>query len=151
LKIKTLLDIYVDIDNTYTNLSVPYFQEGYVHYVVDAVFTLVKAIQKLVEEKCLNSQNNKPLCEEFFPFDGTKLLSIIRNITFRNGRMQNFPFKIFIIIFYVELSKRIIKFTKDGDGIGTYDIFQYQIMKSSDTLNYVTIGEFTDRDQSNER
>ncbi|CAF2308674.1 unnamed protein product [Rotaria sp. Silwood2] len=123
-----------DIDSTYTNLSVPYFQEGYVHYVVDAVFTLVISIQKLIDEKCPNSSTIKPLCKEFFPFDGTKLISILRNITFRN-----------------ELSKRIIKFTKDGDGIGTYDIFQYQIINSTDTLDYFTVGEFSDSDQSNER
>ena len=30
----------------------PYSQEGYVHYVVDAVFALVTAIQRLIEEKC---------------------------------------------------------------------------------------------------
>ncbi|CAF0881048.1 unnamed protein product [Rotaria sordida] len=123
-----------DIDNTYTNLSVPYFQEGYVHYVVDAVFTLVISIQKLIDEKCPNSSKQKPLCKEFFPFEGTKLISILRNITFRNA-----------------LSKRIIKFTQTGDGIGTYDIFQYQIINSTDTLDYITIGEFSDIDHSNER
>ena len=52
---------------------------------------------------------------------------------------------------YLELSKRIIKFTTDGDGIGTYDIFQYQMLDSSDRHDYLTIGEFTDSDQSNER
>ncbi|CAF4664097.1 unnamed protein product [Rotaria sp. Silwood1] len=122
-----------DIDSTYTNLSVPYFQEGYVHYVVDAVFTLVISIQKLIDEKCPNSSLIKPLCKELFPFDGMKLITILRNVTFRN-----------------ELSKRIIKFAKNGDGIGTYDIFQYQMINSTDTLDYFTIGEFSDSDQSNE-
>ncbi|CAF4439567.1 unnamed protein product, partial [Adineta steineri] len=42
-----------DFDHINTTLSVSYFQEGYVHYVVDAVFTLVTAIQRLIEEKCL--------------------------------------------------------------------------------------------------
>ncbi|CAF1137318.1 unnamed protein product [Adineta steineri] len=123
-----------DFDHINTTLSVSYFQEGYVHYVVDAVFTLVTAIQRLIEEKCIDPSVYKPLCKEFFPFDGTKLLTVLRNTTFRN-----------------ELSKRIIKFTTDGDGIGTYDIFQYQIINSSDRLDYVTIGEFTDSDQSHER
>ena len=150
-KIKTTSSLSVDMDSTYANLTVPYFQEGYVHYVVDAVFTLVNAIQKLIEEKCFNSPNNKPLCKEFFPFNGTKLLSIIRNITFRNGMMKNFSFEIFIMIFYLELSKRIIKFTTDGDGIGAYDIFQYQIIKPGDELDYIPIGEFTGSDQSTER
>ncbi|CAF0813590.1 unnamed protein product [Adineta ricciae] len=123
-----------DTDHTHADLSVPYAQEGYVHYVVDSVFTLVIAIQKLIEDKCLHSLYDKLLCDEFFPFDGTKLLTLLRNTTFRN-----------------ELSKRIIKFTTDGDGIGTYDIFQYQMLDSSDRHDYLTIGEFTDSDQSNER
>ena len=53
--------------------------------------------------------------------------------------------------FFLDLSQRSIKFTETGDGIGTYDIFQYQIINSSDTLDYLTIGEFSDSDQSHER
>ncbi|CAF2799048.1 unnamed protein product [Rotaria sp. Silwood2] len=123
-----------DTDSTYTNFSVPYFQEGYVHYVVDAVFSLVIAIQKLVDEKCLNSSETKLLCKEFYPFDGKTLLSILRNLSFRN-----------------DLSKRNIKFTSSGDGIETYEIFQYQIINSIETLDYFTIGEYSDSDLSNER
>jgi hypothetical protein len=52
---------------------------------------------------------------------------------------------------FIDLSKRSIKFTPNGDGIGTYDIFQYQIINSTDTLDYFTIGEFIDSDQSHER
>ncbi|CAF5183645.1 unnamed protein product, partial [Rotaria magnacalcarata] len=121
-------------DNTDTNLSVPYSQEGYVHYVVDAVFALAISVQKLIDEKCVSSSKTGVLCKEFFPFDGAKLVSILRNTTFRN-----------------ELSKRLIKFTSIGDGIGTYDIFQYQITNSTDTQDYFTIGEFSDSDHSNER
>lgn len=64
----------------------PYSQEGYVHYVVDAVFTLVIAIQRLVDEKCPYSPRNQPFCRNFYPFDGTRLLSILRNVSFRNGK-----------------------------------------------------------------
>ncbi|CAF1250304.1 unnamed protein product [Rotaria sp. Silwood1] len=123
-----------DTDSTYINFSVPYFQEGYVHYVVDAVFSLVIAIQKLVDEKCLNSSTIKSLCNEFYPFDGIRLLSILRNLSFRN-----------------DLSRRNIKFTPNGDGIETYDIFQYQIINSTKTLDYFTIGEYSDSDLTNER
>ena len=84
------MTIDLDIDSTSTNLSVPYFQEGYVHYVVDAVFTLAIAIQKLIDEKCSPSSTIKPLCKEFFPFNGTKLISILRNLTFRNGSLKEF-------------------------------------------------------------
>lgn len=64
----------------------PYFQEGYVHYVVDAVFTLVIAIKKLMDEKCLNSSKSQIICQEFYPFDGNRLLTLLRNVTFRNGK-----------------------------------------------------------------
>ena len=74
-----------DMDS-FSNLSVPYFQEGYVHYVVDAVFTLVIAVQKLIDEKCSNGATGTNFCEEFFPLDGARLLNILRNVTFRNGK-----------------------------------------------------------------
>ena len=51
----------------------------------------------------------------------------------------------------LDLSKRIIRFTSNGDGIGTYDIFQYQIINSTDKLDYVTVGEFSDTGQNQER
>ena len=129
----------------------PYTQEGYVHYVVDAVFTLVIAIKKLVDEKCSNPSRLKPLCKEFYPFDGTRLLSVLRNVTFRNGNNSVFSKTFFFENVVLDLSKRSIKFTPNGDGIGTYDIFQYQIIDSSNNLNYRTIGEFSDSDQVNER
>jgi len=78
----------LDIDSTDANLSVPYFQEGYVHYVVDAVFTLVISIQNLIDEKCSNSSKIKPLCKEFYPYNGTRLLTILRNISFHNGNTK---------------------------------------------------------------
>jgi hypothetical protein len=78
----------LDIDSTDANLSVPYFQEGYVHYVVDAVFTLVISINNLIDEKCSNSSDIKPLCKEFYPYNGTRLLTILRNISFHNGKNE---------------------------------------------------------------
>lgn len=77
---------YLDDDHKFENLSVSYSQEGYVHYVVDAVFTLVLAISKLVDEKCGNFSKIEPLCTNFYPFDGKRLLSVLRNVTFRNGK-----------------------------------------------------------------
>ncbi|CAF3528754.1 unnamed protein product [Rotaria socialis] len=123
-----------DPDSAYENFAVPYFQEGYVHYVVDAVFSLVIAIQKLIDEKCLNSSTIQPICNEFYPFDGTRLLTILRNISFRN-----------------DLSRRNVKFTESGDGIEVYEIFQYQIVHPTERLDYVTIGEYSDSDATNER
>jgi len=52
---------------------------------------------------------------------------------------------------FIDLSNRNIKFTPNGDGIGTYDIFQYQIINSSNILDYRTIGQFSDIDHSNDR
>lgn len=53
--------------------------------MVDAVFTLAMSVQKLIDEKCSNSSKEKRLCDELFPYDGTKLVSILRSTTFRNG------------------------------------------------------------------
>jgi len=81
------------------NYSVPYFQEGYVHYVVDAVFTLVISIQNLIDEKCKNSSDIQPLCQEFYPFNGTRLLTILRNISFHNGKTKKRNFLFFSFFF----------------------------------------------------
>lgn len=69
------------------NYSVSYSQEGYVHYVVDSVFAMIISIQELIDEKCRNSSDKKVLCSEFFPINGTRLLSILRNLSFHNGRL----------------------------------------------------------------
>jgi hypothetical protein len=57
----------------------------------------------------------------------------------------------YLVNLFIDLSKRTIKFTTNGDGIGTYDIFQYQITHSPDKHDYLTIGEFSDSDHINER
>ncbi len=145
--------MYSDSDSTHPNYSVPYFQEGYVHYVVDAVFTLIISIQNLIDEKCLFSSERKILCKEFFPFNGTRLLTLLRNISFHNGKIKDLKFEGLLSFFFlcVELSKRLIRFASNGDGIGTYDIFQYQILNTLDTLVYSKIGEFSDSHPNNER
>lgn len=58
---------------------------------------------------------------------------------------------IFSLCFCIDLSKRSVKFTESGDGIETYDIFQYQIINKTSKLDYVTIGEYGDNDLANER
>lgn len=102
--------IFLDTDSTYINYTVPYFQEGYVHYVVDAVFSLVIAIQKLIDDRCLNSSETQPICDEFYPFDGTRLLSVLRNVSFRNGKYFEsdifFFYDIFIVFLYRFIQKK---------------------------------------------
>ena len=51
----------------------------------------------------------------------------------------------------LDLTQRSIKFTDTGDGIGTYDIFQYQLADTSETWDYVTIGEFGDGDRNHDK
>ena len=85
-----LIDVvHLDNDSTHPSYSVPYFQEGYVHYVVDAVFALALSIQRLIEDKCARTPNRTSLCPEFFPLDGTRLLTLLRNISFHNGNIRS--------------------------------------------------------------
>lgn len=146
---------FSDSDSTHPSYSVPYFQEGYVHYVVDAVFALVLSIQHLFDEKCSQALTRKGICPEFFPLDGTRLLTLLRNVSFRNGNFDENNIEMTSSPprrrFLLELSRRLIRFTSNGDGIGTYDIFQYQMIDSSDTLDYLSIGEFSDSHPNNER
>jgi len=78
--------ISTDSDSTHVNYTVSYSQEGYVHYVVDSVFAMIISIHELIKEKCQNTTENRVLCSEFFPMNGTRLLSILRNLSFHNGK-----------------------------------------------------------------
>ena len=83
--------------------------------------------------------------------DGTRLLTLLRNVSFRNGNFDENTIGTIPSRPLLELSRRLIQFTRNGDGIGTYDIFQYQMIDSSDTLDYLLIGEFSESHPYNER
>lgn len=70
-------------------------------------------------------------------------------VILQRGNDSDYSFS--AVVFLLELSQRLIRFTENGDGIGTYDIFQYQLTNTTDTLDYSTIGEFSDTHPNDER
>ncbi|KAF4532507.1 hypothetical protein B566_EDAN007622, partial [Ephemera danica] len=96
-----------------------YEQEGLVPFVVDAVYAMAHGLHNLITDVC----GTEPLhlCDALRPApQGPALLRYIRNVTF-TGRQGT-----------------EIKFNKDGDAYGSYNIYQYQ--KRDEKYDYVLIG-----------
>ncbi|KAG8233701.1 hypothetical protein J437_LFUL013353 [Ladona fulva] len=106
-----------------------YEQEGLVPFVVDAVYSMAKAVHNMVEEECgiewtdenEGGEKRLRLCSKVLPAPpGARLLRHIRNVSF-TGRQGT-----------------EIRFNKDGDAYGSYNIYQYQ--RKDDKYDYVKIG-----------
>ncbi|XP_075039846.1 metabotropic glutamate receptor 7 [Mixophyes fleayi] len=100
----------------------PYEQDGRVQFVVDAVYAMAHALHNMIKDLCAGSSG---LCPPVDPPVGKKLLKYIRNVSF-NGSAGT-P----------------VMFNKNGDALGRYDIFQYQ-MGNRSTPGYRLIGQWTD-------
>ncbi|XP_053324565.1 metabotropic glutamate receptor 7 [Spea bombifrons] len=104
-----------------------YEQDGRVQFVVDAVYAMAHALHNMNKDLCPGFSG---LCPEMEHAGGKKLLKYIRNVSF-NGSAGT-P----------------VMFNKNGDTLGRYDIFQYQIINNS-TQGYKLIGQWTDELQLN--
>ncbi|KAG8436064.1 hypothetical protein GDO86_007244, partial [Hymenochirus boettgeri] len=105
----------------------PYQQDERVQFVVDAVYAMAHALHNMNKDLCPGSTG---ICPEMEHAGGKKLLKYIRNVSF-NGSAGT-P----------------VMFNKNGDALGRYDIFQYQISNGS-TQGYKLIGQWTDELQLN--
>ncbi|KAM9327041.1 metabotropic glutamate receptor 7 [Gastrophryne carolinensis] len=104
-----------------------YEQDGRVQFVVDAVYAMAHALHNMIKDLCPGSSG---LCPAVDPVVGKKLLKYIRNVNF-NGSAGTPVF-----------------FNKNGDALGRYDLFQYQ-MGNQSTPGYRLIGQWTDELQLN--
>ncbi|KAH3880646.1 hypothetical protein DPMN_004567 [Dreissena polymorpha] len=100
-----------------------YEQEGLVQFVIDSVYALAYAIHNLLQVVCPSTPHE---CLERGVLNGEDVLHYIRNVSFTG------------------ISGDEVKFDDKGDGLGKYDIFQYQYVNEG-RFNYVHIGEWTDR------
>ncbi|XP_063282750.1 metabotropic glutamate receptor 7 isoform X2 [Pelobates fuscus] len=105
-----------------------YEQDGRVQFVIDAVYAMAHALHNMHKDLCPSGYHG--LCPEMEHAGGKKLLKYIRNVSF-NGSAGT-P----------------VLFNKNGDALGRYDIFQYQITNRS-TPGYRLIGQWTDELQLN--
>ena len=62
-----------------------YTQEGYVPFVIDAVYAMAHALHNMYFNVCGKSIPRGTLCKEMIPpIDGDILLSHIRNVSFKS-------------------------------------------------------------------
>ena len=100
------------------DLSAGYEQEGLVPFVVDAVYATAQAIDDYMHDHC--PTGNETCVESIFPIPGQKMLQYIRNVKFKGPQGTD------------------IRFNKDGDAYGYYNIYQYQ--ETDSKYDYVSIG-----------
>ncbi|CAG2215483.1 GRM8 [Mytilus edulis] len=100
-----------------------YEQEGLVQFVIDSVYALAHALHNYFKSKCTTVMEHCPLLNS--P-NRQELLEFIRNVSFTG------------------IAGDIVEFNSQGDGIGRYDVYQYQKL-STDGYGYVKIGEWIDR------
>ncbi|XP_072181619.1 metabotropic glutamate receptor 8-like [Diadema setosum] len=95
-----------------------YEQEGKVAFVIDATYAFAHALDKMQRELC---NGTKGLCSALTRVDGEQYLDYLKNISFQG-------------------SSGGVRFNKDGDRPGSYDLFQYQRFDSQ--YKYVPIGSW---------
>ncbi|XP_052781155.1 metabotropic glutamate receptor 8-like isoform X3 [Mya arenaria] len=100
-----------------------YEQEGLVQFVIDSVYALAHAVHSLLTDSCPLGPRE---CLEAGYITGEEVLNYIRNVSF------------------VGIGGDEVKFDSKGDGLGKYDIFQYQHL-TGDRYDYVRVGEWIDR------
>ncbi|XP_071082339.1 metabotropic glutamate receptor 8-like [Haliotis cracherodii] len=98
-----------------------YIQEGLVQFVIDSVYALAHAVQDMLRSRCYH--RNLKLCKHINKLAGQELLWFIRNVSFTG------------------IGGSRVTFDSFGDGVGRYDIYQYQKMSNND-YDYVQIGEW---------
>ncbi|KAL4226635.1 Metabotropic glutamate receptor 1 [Mactra antiquata] len=100
-----------------------YEQEGLVQFVIDSVYALAHAIDSIRSTKC---PTDAKACLRRSYLNGEDVLNNIRNVSFKG------------------IGGDAVEFDDKGDGLGRYDIFQYQRLPH-DRYEYVRVGEWTDR------
>ncbi|CAH1377671.1 unnamed protein product [Tenebrio molitor] len=100
-----------------------YEQEGLVPFVVDAVYAAAHAIHNIIADQC----DPFYLCPQLRPApSGRELLKYLRNVSF------------------IGRQKTAVKFNKDGDAFGSYNIYQYQRHEDG-KYDYSQIGSWKEK------
>ncbi|KAH9505005.1 Metabotropic glutamate receptor 4 [Bulinus truncatus] len=98
-----------------------YNQEGLVQFVIDSVYALAHAVNDMLTAYCTDGFVRCPILKQL---SGPVFLQFIRNVSF------------------IGISGDEVKFNKNGDSLGRYDIFQFQ--KVNDEFKYIKVGQWLD-------
>uniref|UniRef100_A0A8C9WEZ8 Metabotropic glutamate receptor 3 n=1 Tax=Scleropages formosus TaxID=113540 RepID=A0A8C9WEZ8_SCLFO len=100
--------------------------ESKIMFVVNAVYALAHALHQMQRTLCSNTTR---LCDAMKPLDGRKLYrDYLLNVSFKAPFSPGFD--------------NIVKFDSYGDGMGRYNIFNYQ--QGVDKYSYVQVGEWAE-------
>ncbi|XP_030646025.1 metabotropic glutamate receptor 3 [Chanos chanos] len=103
--------------------------ESKIMFVVNAVYAMAHALHRMQRTLCVNTTR---LCDAMRSLDGKKLYrDFLLHLNFRA------PFS-------PPGSESVVKFDQNGDGMGRYNIFNYQRMPGSDRYAYVQVGEWAE-------
>ena len=122
----TLKDSKLSLRECSENESLNVRQDGFIHFVIDSVFSMAHGIHNLLTTHCDSYKLNKKKlieCQLKTELGGPELLNSIRNVHFTS------------------ITGREVKFKESGDGLAPYEVFQYQ--KNNDgRYQYVKIAEW---------
>ncbi|KAL2093694.1 hypothetical protein ACEWY4_011006 [Coilia grayii] len=114
------------------NLSVDesnFEPESKIMFVVNAVYALAHALHRMQRALC---SNTTLLCDAMRSLDGRKLYrDFLLNVSFRA------PFS-------PPGTESVVKFDAYGDGMGRYNIYNYQRLPGGDRYSYVQVGEWAE-------
>uniref|UniRef100_A0A8C4RT10 Metabotropic glutamate receptor 3 n=1 Tax=Erpetoichthys calabaricus TaxID=27687 RepID=A0A8C4RT10_ERPCA len=104
-----------------------YEQESKIMFVINAVYAMAHALHKMQRTLCSNTTK---LCDAVKPLDGKRLY-------------KDFLLKVnFSAPYWPPDADNIIKFDSFGDGIGRYNVFNFQ--KTSGKYSYVKVGQWAE-------
>ncbi|XP_022243237.1 metabotropic glutamate receptor-like isoform X2 [Limulus polyphemus] len=105
--------------------SVGYKQESKVQFVVDAVYAFAHALHGVWFELC--APYGKDYCAQMRNLDG--------GVFYRDYLLN---------VSFMDLAGSEVKFDEQGDGLGRYDIYNYQRIGNSSVFEYKSVGSWYD-------
>ncbi|KAI2796560.1 Metabotropic glutamate receptor 3, partial [Blomia tropicalis] len=106
------------------NRHTGYVQESKVQFVVDAVYSFAYALNDAWKDLC---QPNDGYCRRLKELDG-----------------ENFYKNYLLNVSFIDLAGSEMKFDKHGDGLGRYNIFNFQRSPGTQQYYYKRVGEWSD-------
>ncbi|XP_054164108.1 metabotropic glutamate receptor-like isoform X2 [Oppia nitens] len=104
--------------------SMGYRQESKVQFVVDAVYAFAHALHNAWLDLCSGTENYCPALKEL---DG-----------------ESFYKNYLLNVSFIDLAGSEMKFDRNGDGLGRYNIFNYQQIPDTNQYQYVLVGRWAD-------
>ncbi|XP_070557629.1 metabotropic glutamate receptor 3-like [Ptychodera flava] len=107
-----------------TLISIDFVQDSKVQFVIDAVYAMAHALHNMNRRLCPNSIG---MCNAMEPVKGSALYQEILRVNFK------------------DMVGSDVRFDQQGDGLGRYDIMNFQWDPFSKSYKYVKVGHWANR------